>query len=152
MESHVCICCLLLFIYLRQVEWEGLKDCISFFKDSNVILRIHINMHTQMGHIREIYHFYLTHLMEEDCRHIMYIYHELLSKTFKTWLHFVYGWPLLLEHTTKSLIWYMPFLPHEHKRPSFFMRYGTTLPCRSINKYKTVKGFWFRFCIVLHLE
>lgn len=140
-----CLCLLPVVIYLPVPSRAG-KDCILI-----VILHIHITMHTQMGHIREKYHFYLRHLMEEECRHVMYIYHE-LSKTLKTWLHFVYGWPLLLEHTTKSLIWYMPFLPHEHKRPSFFMRYGTTLPCRSINKYKTVKGFWFRFCIALHLE
>lgn len=92
-HGATCLCLLPVVIYLpvpsrvRRI----LKDCILFLKEINVILHIDINMHTQMGHIREKYHFYLTHLMEEECRHIMYIYHELLSKTLKTWLHFVYG-------------------------------------------------------------
>lgn len=92
--SHMFVfaACCYLFTCAKSSEKDSQRlYFFFFFKESNVILHIHINMHTQMGHIREKYHFYLRHLTEEECRHIMYIYHELLSKTLKTWLHFVYG-------------------------------------------------------------
>lgn len=79
--SHMIVfaACCYLFTYAMSSEKDS-QRLYFFFKDSNVILHIHINMHTQMGHIREKYHFYLTHWWKKNagtsCIFIMNYYQK----------------------------------------------------------------------------